>query len=107
MKNREDAGRTVRFIVAATVASAMLAAACTPVAGTGPDRSSRSDVMAITWTDNQPAYHVSCDLPGGCGERINVVCKHGPHQTLKTENMPGPGNKRDVEKPASVVFRCG
>jgi hypothetical protein len=82
-------------------------AACTPVEGTGPDRNTRSDVTTVTWTDNRTAYQVKCDLPGGCGERINTICKHGPHTTLKSENMPGPGNRRDAQLPATVVFRCG
>jgi hypothetical protein len=101
MKMRETAGWTAGILMAAMIA------ACAPVEGTGPDRTSRTEVMSVTWTDNQPAYQVNCELPGGCGERINAVCKHGPHRTLKTENMPGPGNIRDVQKPASVVFRCG
>ena len=101
MRIRETVGSAVGVLVAATFA------ACAPVQGTGPDSSNRTDVTAVTWTDNRPAYRVSCDLPGGCGERINAVCKYGPHQTLQSENMPGPGNKRDVQKPASVIFRCG
>jgi hypothetical protein len=103
MKVREIAEWAASFLV---LAAAAVVASCTPVAGPGPDRSNRTEVTTVNWTDNRPAYQVNCEMPGGCGERINAVCNQGAHQTLKSENMPGPGNIRDVQKPATVVFRC-
>jgi len=78
-----------------------------PKPGLGPDQGTRSDATLVTWTDGKPAYSISCDLPGGCQTRTLYLCNNGPYTTLKSENMPTVGTARAVERPPSVVIRCG
>ena len=89
-------------------ALAVLTAACTaPSAGPGPDRSTRSDVSTITWTDGQPAYAIKCEIASSCQTRAAAVCNNGPSKILSSENLPTAGNARAVLGPPSVVVRCG
>ena len=53
---------------------AVLTAVCTvPSSGTGPDRSPRSDISAITWTDGQPADAIKCDIASSSQTRTAVA----------------------------------
>jgi hypothetical protein len=97
---------TIRWTLG--LAASVAVAACTAASpGLGPDARSRSDASVVTWTDGRPAYAVKCDLPGGCQERVLAICKQGPYTTLKSENMPLAGSARDLQRPPSVVVRCG
>ena len=88
-------------------AAASMTACTTASSGMGPDTGSGSQASAVTWSDGQPAIAISCNQPGGCQERANAVCKNGPYKTLKSENMPVSGATREVQRPSSVVIRCG
>jgi len=94
------------LMVAALVMAGMAACTTTP-SGTGPDRSSRSDVNQIQWSDGRPAYAISCEDPGGCQRRAIALCRDGRYTTLKEENMPSIGTRREPLGPPSVVIRCG
>lgn len=85
-----------------------LLAACGPGAGsnTGRERASGSNVSTITWTDGQPAYSITCTVPGGCQSRALAMC-NGNYKALESENMPIPGTVRSMQGPPSVVVRCG
>lgn len=90
------------------VGLAGLLAACGPSAGTtsGTERGSGSTVSTVTWTDGQPAYSITCAVPGGCQDRALAMC-NGKYTTLKSENMPMPGTVRSVQGQPAVVVRCG
>lgn len=90
------------------IALAGVPAACGPSTSSapGPDRSSGSDARSITWTDGQPAYAITCRVPGGCQERALSMC-NGKYTTLQSENMPMPGTIRSVQGQPSVIVRCG
>ena len=85
-----------------------VAAACTaPSADSGPDRSTRTEVSTITWTDGQPAYSIKCEMASGCQTRAAALCNYGPSKILSSENLPTAGNARAVLGPPSVIVRCG
>ena len=77
-------------------------------AETGLDESSGSVASITTWTDGQKAYAISCEVPQGCNQRANAVCKNGSYKVLSIENMPSAGDvvSRVMGKPA-IVIRCG
>jgi hypothetical protein len=81
-------------------------AGCGPSATTGSDRASGSQATTVTWSDGQPAYAISCSVPGGCQQRALAMC-NGKYTTLKSENMPVPGNVYYQQGAPSVVVRCG
>jgi hypothetical protein len=94
-----------------TTAALAAATACmqdgpTPASSTTEIRSS---VETVTWGDGKGAFSIRCDAPGGCMQRAIQVCNStmGNYQVLKSENMPTPGDVRDVRGPAAVVIRCG
>jgi len=91
----------------AFLGAALGLAACGPSATTGPDRASGSNATAITWSDGQPAYSISCTVPGGCQQRALAMCNQGKYTTLKSEHMPIAGTARYDQGPPSVVIRCG
>jgi hypothetical protein len=92
-----------------TVAAALTAliAACAPSADMGADQATRSEASSVTWSDGQQAVAIKCDQPGGCQERALAICKGGAFKVLKSENMPTTGTQREVQRPPSVVIRCG
>ena len=94
-------------LTALLLGAALGLAACAPSATMGPDRASGSTATAITWSDGQPAYSISCTVPGGCQERALAICNNGKYTTLKSEHMPIPGTVRYDQGPPSVVIRCG
>jgi hypothetical protein len=94
-------------LMAAVLVMAGLAACTTTPSGTGPDRSTRSEVSQIQWSDGRPAYAISCEDPGGCQRRALALCRNGQYTTLKEENMPSIGTRREPLGSPSVVIRCG
>ena len=98
----------MKAISLSTVGMVALVAACGPSAGStsGSERASGSNVSTVTWTDGQPAYAITCAVPGGCQDRALAMCT-GKYTTLKSENMPIPGTVRYQQGPPSVVVRCG
>jgi hypothetical protein len=96
----------IRWMLGLAILAA--AGACmAPKPGLGPDRGTGSDASLVTWNDGKPAYAIKCDIPGGCQKRALALCSDGSYTTLASENMPTVGNARAVEKPPSVVIRCG
>ena len=96
------------FCSIASFAILAVATACSiPSAALGPDSATRSDASAITWTDNQPAYAISCETAAGCQTRALALCKNGPSTILSSENLPTAGSRRAVLGRPSVVMRCG
>ena len=74
----------------------------------GPDSLRGNTLSEMKWSDGQPAYSISCDLPGGCMHLAQRQCAQG-YKTLKQDNMPIIGSPRlDASTgPPSVVIRCG
>ena len=100
--------RKLTHLSIAGIAILAFAAACTaPSAGLGPDRTSRSDAAAITWTDGQPAYSIKCEMASGCQTRAAAICNNGPVRILSSENLPTAGDARAVLGPPSAIVRCG
>jgi hypothetical protein len=93
-------------LMVAALAMVGMAACTTTPSGTGPDRSSRSDVSQVQWSDGQPAYAITCEDPGGCQRRALALCRNGQYTTLKEENMPSIGTRREPLGSPSVVIRC-
>jgi hypothetical protein len=93
------------LMMAALLLAGTVACTTTP-SGTGPDTASRSNVTQIQWSDGRPAYAISCEDPGGCQRRALALCRNGQYTTLKEENMPSIGTRREPLGPPSVVMRC-
>lgn len=97
--------RARTFLGLAVAATGLLS--CAPSSNLGYDMASRSEATQVTWTDGQPAVAIKCEVPGNCQERAIAVCKNAGYKVLKSENMPTSGTQREVQKPPSVVIRCG
>ncbi len=98
--------RKLRLICAMAVAGGTLACS-EPSATTGPDQTSGSNATETTWTDGKQAFAISCNLPQGCQQRAQALCKGGNYAVLKSENMPvSAGNARYMTDKASTVIRC-
>lgn len=77
-----------------------------PQRTTGNDPATMTDTSQITWSDGKPAYAISCADPSGCERRVLTLCTNGNYTTLKSENMPSIGTRRQELGPPSVVVRC-
>ena len=93
--------------VIACLGALVLAGCAAPAAKVGTDADTRSNASVVTWTDGQPAYSITCDLPGGCMQRAEATCNHRAYTTLQSENMPSIGTRRAALGPPSIVIRCG
>jgi hypothetical protein len=93
------------FLGLAVAATALMS--CAPSPDLGYDLGSRTEATQVTWTDGQPAVAIKCEVPGSCQERAIAVCKNAGYKVLKSENMPTTGTQREVQRPPSVVIRCG
>jgi hypothetical protein len=84
---------------------AVLLTACgAPVTESGADLS--SDASIVTWKDGQPAYAISCGLPGACQTRSQALCYKGAYQVLDMQGMPSAGTQFEYLGPSSAVVRC-
>jgi hypothetical protein len=91
------------FLAAAVLAS--LAACGAPVTESGADLSSTTST--VTWTDGQPAFAITCDLPGACQTRSQALCYNGAYRVLDMQSMPGAGTQYEYLGRPSAVVRCG
>lgn len=98
-------GQKLFLLVAVAVMTIVVG--CAPSPNLGPDRNTRSEASSVTWTDGRPAYHIRCELPGGCQSRALALCPTGTYTTLQSENMTSIGTRREVPAPGSVIIRCG
>jgi hypothetical protein len=99
-------GPKLHWIAGIALLSAVVGCS-TPSAALGPDRATRSDASAVTWTDGQPAYAIKCEAASGCQSRTAALCNHGPSTLLSSENLPTAGSARAALGQPSVVVRCG
>jgi hypothetical protein len=93
----------VKSVVSAGMV-AMLAACGAPVTSGGADLSSSASI--VTWKDGQPAYAISCGLPGGCQTRSQALCASGAYKVLEMQSMPSAGTEFEYLGRPSAVVRC-
>lgn len=92
-------------ILAATGVLASLAACGAPVTRGGAELSSSTSI--VTWKDGQPAYAISCELPGACQTRSEALCYNGAYRVLDMQSMPSAGMEHEYLGAPSAVVRCG